>query len=85
MSLQDWQPRDWSIEAEVRSILTAQNRTTLDTVACRRWAREFIQALIPGWQCGAVLTPEQARLVGKAFSELQGSAPYKPPKFRKRA
>lgn len=81
MSLRDWRPRGWSIEKDICAILKAQKRTDSSTGECQQWAREFVQALIPGWQLGTVLNAQQAQLVGRAFSELQCPTP---PRARKK-
>lgn len=76
----EYRPRGWSIEKEVRALLKERGRADVTTQACKCWAKEFIQALVPGWYPGALLTVAQSQLVGRAFTKLLGRPEIKPPR-----
>lgn len=66
MSLLDW-PADWSLEAEIRAILVKEHATDLSLAACKAWARQFIQDLLPHWEPGTPMDWEEAAYVGAMF------------------
>jgi hypothetical protein len=65
--------RSFDLEAEIRKILVRSGAEDVSTLACQRWATEFIQDLIPAWRPGQPLGPLQRIWVGQAFEREQRS------------
>lgn len=74
MSIADFHPRGWSIEEEVRIILCARHASDLSETACRQFAREFVQTILPRWVPGAPLTWQEAQMVGEEFNRALRAA-----------
>jgi len=53
---------------EIQLILKfTEHRVDLSATACRRWARDFVSGIVPGWRPGQALTLEQAQRVGALY------------------
>lgn len=66
-ALDDWRPKEWTIEEEIRVLLKALRKRDTSTAACRQYATEVVRAIVRGWQPGDPLTVRQAQRVGAEF------------------
>lgn len=66
-ALDDRRPTHWFIEDEIRILLRAKRKKDYSRAACKEFAREFVQALLPSWQPGQEMTVHQAQSVGAQF------------------
>lgn len=66
-ALEDWRPKEWAVEDEIRILLKALRRKDTSTKACRKYAKGLVQSVVKGWELGDELTPKQAQKVGAEF------------------
>lgn len=80
MTLQDWRRDKGGIENDIRSLMQKRRYPDTSREACQRWARDFIQAILPKWRPGMAFTHKQAQLIGRKFNYLLGRPDPKAPR-----